>query len=398
MKRSFLICIGLACLALASSGCDGFFGKRTDPSFIEEPVFDDNTVAYVPIQPVLDDFIRPVDVIAGWDELLYVADAGASEIVALDQSGIIQGRFSIQGLSSIAQDRSLDILAAGTRDTIIGGASFTLPAIYRLELNKNGNYGLANARITNIITHPFFFRTSVSRGDEQVAFTGIAPLADNRFYVTRTGPNNSANRFGGPDDAVLLFNEDDSYQSPVQVNTPLGVFGDYFKQPSSITALAQPPQTPAVDTRGDFYFTSLAEDNVLKVQRIQFAESVNGASFVVQPFAVGDTSKADNFLYTPNRFSRPVDVTITGDGTNYVFIVDTEKDSLYQFNALGYEGVNPPAGARTRKAIYASFGGTGIGLTQFNEPSGVAYLDRIVYVADAGNGRVLRFQLTTDFE
>jgi hypothetical protein len=50
------------------------------------------------------------------------------------------------------------------------------------------------------------------------------------------------------------------------------------------------------------------------------------------------------------------------------------------------------------KNIRVSFGGSGNSLTEFNQPSGVAYLREIVYVADKGNGRVLRFQLTTDFD
>jgi hypothetical protein len=389
----------LVLIVILSSGCDGFFGKRTDPSFIDEPQFDDQTVAYVPIQPVLDGFTRPVAIVAGWDELIYVADAGTEEIVAIDQAGNEQGRFYIQGLKSMAQDRRLDIIALGTRDTVIAGAAFTLPAIYRLDLNKSGTYGIANASVSNIITHPFYFKnTTPSGGDVATEFTSVGVLADNRYYVTRTGPNNSPNRFGGPDDAVLVFRPDDSYLSPVTVTTPLGVFNNYFKAPSGIATLAQPPQTPAVNTRGDFYYTSAAESNVLKVQRIRLDESDFGASYTVDNFPVGDTSRADNFLYTPNRFSNPQAVTIAGDGTNYVFIADAEKDSLHVFTALGFEGVSPPAGARSNKAIYVSFGGTGNSLTQFNEPMGLAYLDRIVYVADAGNGRVLRFKLTTDFE
>ncbi len=77
--------------------------------------------------------------------------------------------------------------------------------------------------------------------------------------------------------------------------------------------------------------------------------------------------------------------------------MDREKDSLFQFTNTGLEGVKAPAGSTSTKNIRVSFGGTGVDLTQFNQPSAVAYYDRIVYVADAGNGRVLRFKLTTDF-
>ncbi|MFT4754705.1 MAG: hypothetical protein ACI85Q_002265, partial [Salibacteraceae bacterium] len=34
----------------------------------------------------------------------------------------------------------------------------------------------------------------------------------------------------------------------------------------------------------------------------------------------------------------------------------------------------------------------------FKNPRAVAYLNEILYVADSGNGRVLRFKLTSDFD
>ncbi|MEO0471489.1 MAG: hypothetical protein AAF206_17800 [Bacteroidota bacterium] len=386
-------------ILLFLAGCEGFFGTKTSTEFLDEPVFEDQTVAYVPIQPVIDDLSRPVDIIAGWDELIYVADEGTNEIISFDQAGNELGRFSIPGLGAIAQDRRLDLLAAGTVDTTISGTNFTLPAIYRIDLNKGGPYGLDNASIKTILIHPFYFKSSTpTTSDEQVQFHGIAPVGNNKYYVSRSGPSNNPNQFGGPDNAVLLFDEDDVLETPVFVNTNLGLFRNYFQEPFGITTFAQPPQSPAVSLRGDFIFTSLSEQSVLKVQGIRLAESAFGASFEVINFAIGDSNQADRFLYEPDRFASPVDVTIAGDGTRYIFVVDAEKDSLFQFNALGYEGANPPPGSRSNKAVLASFGGTGIGLKEFNEPRGVAYLDRIVYVADAGNGRILRFQLTTDFE
>ncbi|MEL6591958.1 MAG: hypothetical protein AAFQ87_02220 [Bacteroidota bacterium] len=389
----------LISLAVLFSSCELIFGSKTDTDFLDEPVFNDNTVAYVPIRPVFDDLAYPIDVIAGWDELIYVADQGTEEIISYDQAGNELGRFPIPGLSAIAQDRRLDLLAAGTKDTNINGTDFTLPAFYRLTLNPGGDYGLDNARIVKSLVHPFYFKSGTPTvSDEQVRFTGIAPIGNNEYYLSRTGPINNPNRFGGPDNSVLRFNKDDEYISPVFVSTNIGLFRDYFKAPSSISTFAKPPQSPAVTGRGDFIFAATDENSVLKVQVINFVETDFGANYEVRSFSAGDTSKADRFLYEPNRFSEPVGVTVAGDGTQYIFVVDAERDSLYQFNALGFEGVNPPAGAQSSKAILASFGGTGQGLTQFNEPRGVAYLDRIVYVADAGNGRVLRFKLTTDFE
>ncbi|MFM8493662.1 MAG: hypothetical protein ACKOA7_08000, partial [Bacteroidota bacterium] len=35
---------------------------------------------------------------------------------------------------------------------------------------------------------------------------------------------------------------------------------------------------------------------------------------------------------------------------------------------------------------------------QFRSPNGVAYFRRVVYVADTGNGRIMRYKLSTDLE
>lgn len=397
MKRLHLLknsrLLGLLALTVLFTACEGFWGKKVDPAFIDVPIYTDRPVAYVPIQPVWDNITHPVDIIVGYDELIYVADDVTDEIIAMDQAGTELGRFGIPGLKAIAQDRTLDILAIGSFDTL--GA--TLPAIYRLELKDGGGYGLANAFIERKILHPFYFKITFSPGaDDLVEFNSIGVRANNSYYLARSGPGNS--QIFGPDDAIVIFNQNDEFVSTIRVSTGGGIFNDYFRSPVGITTLAQPPQSPFVTSDGDFVFTSLAQSTQLKVQYIDVTETDNGTDYTVREMVTDDTSKADGFLYTPARFGAPKDVTFTGDGTNYIFVVDGEKDSLYQFTNTGLEGVAPPAGSSSSKNIFVSFGGTGTGLTQFDNPSGVAYYRQIVYVADSDNGRVLRFRLTTDFD
>ncbi|MBP8917519.1 MAG: hypothetical protein KBD42_10530, partial [Chitinophagales bacterium] len=113
---------------------------------------------------------------------------------------------------------------------------------------------------------------------------------------------------------------------------------------------------------------------------------------------VFDFTKADRFLYQPDRFIDPTDIYIAADFTGYIFIVDAGTDSLYQFTRKGYEGVNPPASSTSTKQIITSFGGIGDGPFNFIDPSGVAYLRETVYVVDKGNNRVCRYKLSTDLE
>jgi hypothetical protein len=385
--------LGLVAMAAGLSGCEGFWGKKLDPSFIDVPIYTNRDVAYVPIQPVWDGFMHPVDIAVGYDELIYVADDLSEEIICFDQAGNELGRLSVPGVHSIAQDRSLDLLALGTFDTL----GTTLQAIYRIHLDNAGGYGLSSASIQNKVLHPFYYKSTFAPGvDDAVALNNIGLRANNEYYIARSGSGTSP--VFGPDDAIVMFNAEDDFVSTVRVNTQAGILGDYFKKPLGITTKAQPPQSPFVSGEGDFYFSSASASTQIKVQSINVIETENGTDFLVEELATGDTSKADGFLYEPGRFANPIDLTYSGDGTNYLWVVDAEKDSVFQFTNTGLEGVKAPAGSVSTKNILVSFGGTGVGISQFSQPTAVAYYRRILYVADAGNRRVLRFKLTTDFD
>lgn len=394
MKTHFIV---WSLILIILSSCKDFFGKKTDLSFIEVPQYDNQLVAFIPIQPVMRDFVKPIDIIAGYDELLYVVDEGTNEIIAMDQAGRILSRFYLKGVKKVVQDRKLNLLAIADFDTTINNITYTLSGIYRIQMNPN-NYSLNTAQIIKRIVHPFYIRTSFAASDAQTKLNSIALLADGSYYVTRTGPNNSTTQFGGPDDAVIYFNHKDEYQYYLVVNTETGVTSDYFKKPFGIVTLAQPPQSPFVSTSKNFYFTSLEPNTALKVQLIQATQTEDGMDYSLNTNQIlGDTTKAEGFLYTANRFQAPKGLAYAGDGTNYLFVTDSEKDSVYIFTNTGLEGVRPPAGSESKKFIKVSFGGTGSAPNQFKQPMGLTFYRKILYICDAGNQRILRFRLTTDF-
>jgi hypothetical protein len=389
MKNVSSRLFGLAVLIISLSSCEGYLGDKTDLSFIELPQQNFREVAYVPVQPILNQFASPTDVIAGFDELIYVVDNGSQEVIALDQSGREVGRRFIQGAKTMAQDRQLDLLVTGS---ITDSNNITRSCIYRLDLSTSLGYGLRFAVFTDTITHPFYFKSSSISSDQDVSLNNIAVLSDNSFYVTRTGPRTTPTR----DDAILLFDNTGKFITPLEITDSRGaVFPDFFKDPVGITSLVKPPQI-GVDNRGDFIFTSVDPNGVLKVQYIEKLESVDGTAYTPKTNFSADTTLASSFINDPFKFDRPVDVEFTGDGTNYIFVIDAEKDSLYQFTANGLEGVEPPAASGETKFIKTSFGGTGIGASKFNGPTAVAYNNKVLYIADTGNGRLLRFKLTLD--
>ncbi len=388
---------GFIFLTLLTS-CEGFFGDKTDISFIDIPEYSPRKVAYVPVQPALQNFVRPVDIIAGFDELIYVVDEATEEIISLDESGRELGRLGLKGVKSVAQNRQLDLLAIGKVEVNRGGNLLEFTCIYRIDMHGSGaNFGIQYAEVTDTLIHPFYFKSTYSSSDVDVEFNKIAILQDNRFYVTRSGTDNNTQKFGGPDDAILLFDSDGTYLTPVSVNTPNGLFRDYFKKPIGITSFVQPPQISAFGS-DHFIFTSVSENTSIKVQVIDYIETDFGANYEPRILFDRDTTVSDGNLTTPDKFERPVSLLLTGDGTNFIFVVDQAKDSFYQFTVTGLEGVKPPPGAATSKYQMASFGGSGEGLSQFNQPSAVAYKNNIVWVCDTGNERILRFKLTTDFQ
>lgn len=418
MKKNLILLSLLSLLGL--SACEDYLGKKTNLDFIDIPP--DNSIrdiAYVPILPILDDFTKPVDVCAGFDELIYIVDEGSEEVVAMDESGRVLGRKFVPGAKSVAQDRQFDLLVVGTKDSLYnssnGDTLLTFSCIYRLRMIGTGGYDINNAEVINEIVHPFYYTQSnpIRRTVDFVQLNKIGiignnqdPNGNNQYYVSRQyirnpdpDPNNPEISSGplGPNDAVLYFSNQDVLISPISVQTSSGFFNDFFEHPIGITTLTQPPQFSATPS-SDFLYTSLEPNNALKVQYIEFVEGEFGAEYQPRILASGDTSQADGFINSPNKFRSPEDITLAGDGSQFLFVVDSETDSLYQFSFTGFEGVRPPAAAGIDRYIKASFGGLGDGLMQFKDPMAVAYFNQIVYVADAGNGRIMRYKLTLDFD
>lgn len=405
MKKIYHI-ITLLLIALVLGSCENYFGDKTDLGFIEIPEGEARQVAYVPIQPAITKFVRPVDICVGFDALFYVVDEATEEVIAMDESGRILGRKKVQGARAVTQDRRFDLLVIGTFDTTINSNVNTFTTIYRLRMINGDGYNIANASIVRKVVHPFYETSSFGNSDKDVLFNRIGIIAsntdidrNNQYYVSRTGPSSSTLN---PDDAILWFSNKDVRISAITVNTSSGLFRDYFESPFGLTSLSQPPQFNAVNSN-DFIYASMDPSNALKVQYVQFIESEFGAEFRPKILeSSGDTAIADGFINTPGKFNEPSDVTVAGDGTRYIFVADRGSDSIHQFTATGLEGVLPPTATGINKYQNASFGGRSSDvapeLNKFNDPMAVAYFNEILYVADAGNGRILRFKLTTDFD
>jgi DNA-binding beta-propeller fold protein YncE len=281
-------------------------------------------------------FRGPADVYVGPEPLVYVADTGNDRIVMLDPVGNVLGSSGrIPHPVAITQDNQLDLLVVNNTNRV-----------YRINLVE-ANHVIANARIDTILTLE-------QRDRPRWRFTAIAAYLGRSYYVTRTGPETA-------DNAIVQFNERDELVGPLPL-VPGGTGFFSVTEPSGIISVR----------RGsvDFIFT-------------QIGNSFHRAQWITTD-AYGFTAKIEQgkAFYTPGKFSSPEDIAL--DDAGNIYVIDAGSDSLYKFN---------PGGGEFRSQ---SFGGRGAGERQFNQPSGAAWFNKVLYIADTGNNRIVRFKLNTD--
>lgn len=410
-------------------GCSDFLGSKGDS--ITDDVFEQgrqdpdifvDEIGYAALVPFWDGFDAPTDIYVGFDELIYVTDSEGVHV--LDRAGRLYDTYPLRGAISVTQDRLLNLYVAARYDTVITAIdpeiTWDLPAVYKI---KNLN-GAGNLEVVDVLKHPFRrfdssrsnttlerFRLNrnSSNNDELVEITGVGVMADNTLYITRRGPSNSSTT-PFPDNVVLLFNHEmeggertGRMRNVGRVNLRAQEPANFFSSidVSDISTLVGPPQRDNMTSDRAFMITQGNEDRNIPFRTL-WIDAVNTPDGIEyrqnSSLQVRDTSRADSFLYDPDKFKNPTGIAFSADARSHIFVVDAGTDSLYQFQSNGIEGVNPPPGSDFERAVNVSFGGTGNGPREFNNPSGVAYFQRIVYVADKGNNRIARYRLNIDFE
>jgi hypothetical protein len=399
------------------SACTFLFGDKNDKQVNEvfeqgkiDPNLNPTNLGYVPIFPFFEGIENPLDVYVGYDEFIYVivgnSDANPldNELVIYDQRGTIVKRISINGAADVTQDRRLHTYVTGRVETPFGNRA----CIYHLSNTVSGNTNYVDTLI-----HPLCDVSRASTGnrfanDEAVQFTGLGTLHDNTLYVSRTGPLNDVNSFVRPDNGVLIYSQEGENIGFAQGLNPTSSGLKSSFGISSISTLAGPPQRlQGISTSKNFMLTLANQSLNLEYRALVitvFEDPEVGTQYAESPSLLNfNNERADRFLYEPFRFKQPEDCYIAPDNLQYIFIVDSGTDSLYVFTNQGYEGVNPPPNSGLRRQVIVSFGGAGAdgsskGPFSFNDPSGVCYFGRTIFVADKRNNRICRYRLSNDLE
>jgi hypothetical protein len=415
IKNIFLL-LGISVLMASCSIFGSKQNSTVDDVFVQgsiDPNLVPNNVSYVPIYPFINNVRNPLDVFVGYDELIYIVcdndvdNKEDNEVLVYNQKSNLVYRINIFGATDITQDRRLHTYVAGRYYTD-NTKAVNLAAIYHIEKMAAGTPIFIDT-ITHFTCDESRNNTSFRGADDiAVEFTGLATLWDNTLYVARTGPRNDLTGIARPDNGVLVF---DAAGTNIGFTTNLNPNQSSLKSSvgiSGLATLAAPPQRLSGISTSRNFFIGLADQNTnleyraLSIiatddpdQGIIFGENTSFLNF--------DASKADRFMYESFRFKKPEDIYIAPDASGYIFITDSEKDSVFVFTNGGFEGVNPPANSSIKKQIIVSFGGSGTdgkGSGPFNliNPTGICYFNRSIFVCDKGNNRVCRYKLNTDLQ
>ncbi len=321
--------------------------------------------AYVLINPPWTGFNNPEDIMIGREPFIYVADTDNDRVVVLNLAGQQIGVINVRRPVALAQDYRLNLFICAEFDTTISGQSKSFGALYKIDLFSI-QHNFNQARLIRLLP-----RTSQDFAKEQRRYTGITVFYDNSYLVTRVGPDNTS--FIDPDNAILEFQQVKNSDGSIR-DTLIGRLPNFEATGTGLMSINFLSSITSFQRKNYEIVTTQTGNTNFKVQWLRY---------IITNDYVGYVSKFDpddpgvDFLRI-GKFAKPEDVTT--DNNNNIYIIDSEKDSLFKFNQFGNE--------------LHSFGGSNL----FKNPKGVAYFDRTLYICDTGNNRILRFMLSTDLK
>ncbi|MBK6915734.1 MAG: hypothetical protein IPH11_19495 [Ignavibacteriales bacterium] len=362
MKINYKKILLLISLAILVYSCGEKFDLNEFNLSDGNPNIGGDTV-YIQLNPVWEGFNKPQDIIVGNEPFIYVADTENDRIVMLNLDGRILGTRTIEKPIALAQDFQLNLIVSAKFDTIVNGISQTYNAIYKIDL-ASVNHQIEMAPINRLLPKS---TSDLSNPDRE--YKGVTVFYDNSFVIARTGPKNSS--LSDPDNSLLLFKkqidnngaERDSLTGRIPGLDPLGGGIPSAYGISSIKSFS--------GNTFDLIFT-LTGSNAFKAQWLEYIDSREFTGYVSK------FTLSENDFMLPNRFSDPEGLTI--DAAGNIYVVDSEKDSIYKFNSFGDQ--------------LLSFGGQNL----FNHPHAAAHFDKTLYIADTENNRIIRFILSTDIQ
>ncbi len=353
---------------LMAVGCGD---KVTLPNDLPKPNYHGGGIdtSYVQVNPVWTEaggiaFNKPYDVYIGYDQLIYICDTKNNRVVKMSPDGTFLGSDSATNPVAITQDRGLDLLVvAGDFQTFTRIDSTHVDtttygnAVYRKRYF--GGQGFQKVFQADSPYFRWYDQVQHIYRFEEAAFYGIAASTgiDKEYFV--------ADFWKG---RIVRFNSEDRAIPPDLITE--GIEVGKTKYPMDL-----------------FYYQIAGQGYLAFAQGapnlgVQVISPVNGAPY-----------------FTNTGEGLPPLVRISSDDAKQVVV-----DELSNFYVL-LSAPNPNLGAHHFFLKFdrygqplLEFGTLGSGERQFRNPRGMAYHKGIIYIADTGNNRIIRYQLATDVQ
>jgi len=358
MKKYYYLIVIISVLELLTVyGC----GEKLD--LAQFPITNNGTpvindTVYVLQSPVWNGFNGPEDVILGAEPLVYVADTKNNLVVQMDISGGRIGELNVNRPRKLAQDGNFDLLILS--DSVIATGD-TVTVLYRVKTAMFGGVITGADKITLINSmYPTPNSSSLRR------FTGVTTFPDNSYLLTRRGPEDP---FGiDPGNAIIKVRGRDNVTN-VTVLSGFQSSGSSFYSIENVSGITSVKNSPT-----DFIITRSSPDTATLNKVLWFEYNTTNETYDPRFTSSGTGIVSE-------RFGQPDDVT--QDNNLSVFVIDSYRNYLYKFNSAG-------------KFMKESFGSFGTGDGKFINPKGVAFYNKVLYIADTGNNRIVRYKLSTD--
>ncbi|MCK4857487.1 MAG: hypothetical protein KAT58_05940 [candidate division Zixibacteria bacterium] len=352
-------------LASLITGCGDKLDLPELPTPNYSPVAD---TSYIQISPVWTQaggipYDSPHDVYVGYDQFIYVCDTGNDRVVKLDLNGTLIESYQMVHPVAVTQDRGLDLIAVAgdymkiaTIDDSTSDTTHYGNSLYRRRY-------LGGDGFMRVWTAPSPYAISIKPPQFETVFLeaefwGVAASIDpdKEYYIADFAKNR-----------ILRFSADDIPISPPIVEAGLGIGLTTYPWDLYTYEIVGRPYLAYAQAAGNY-----------------------GAQILSLPHGVpiyGDTASLPELVRMSANARKQI---VVDEFSNYFVLLSKFSPYtgynryLLKFNRYGEQVLE--------------FGTYGSGEKQFNNPRGLAYKDGILYVADTGNDRIIRFQLATDIQ
>jgi len=333
-------------LSIVFSNCGRKIKLPTNLPEIGEGTLD---TTYVPVGKPWEEanglpFAHPQDVHIGFDGYIYIADTGNDRIVKFDRAGNFIDKYDgVKHPSSVSQDQLFRLLATGGN-----------------TIHKKGTQ---DENFISIYTAPDIYDTIIVTPEDTIVIDSDTVIIPAVFYVDTIVTN-----YEGIAPNPLPFSGYAIYYACDYTRSEITKFR--FLEPKEIYNLG--PAIPKGWELGKTYyplgiFTYLTPTgfNLIFCQFLSYytVQLLDGQDFspLIPPTEYPD-------IYRQGTFGQAEDVAVDEYGN--IFVVDSKKNSVLKFSKNGVQ--------------ILSFGTEGTGEKEFQNPKGIAYANKIVYVADTG--------------